>query len=617
MCRFAAVPFVAIWYTETTSKESGLSFPVRTLRLAMAQINTTVGDLESNAKRILQAVDQARRQGADLVAFPEMALPGYPVEDLLLKPQFVDDNIDKLSQIIPACHGITAVIGFIDKQTDIYNAAAVVHDGKLVGVYHKQFLPNYGVFDENRYFQAGAESPVFVINGIGVGVNICEDIWYAAGPTALQAAAGAEVIVNINASPYHAGKWRSRERMLATRASDSGVIVSYTNLVGGQDELVFDGGSVVFDERGDLLARGRAFEEDLVVVDLDVEGVFRTRLHDPRRRKEQLAAEGAEDNAARKVYVSPWRRPEPVEGVPSEDHRPVLAARIDPRDHELPEEVYRALTLGLRDYFFKTAGFKKAVFGLSGGIDSSIVAAIAADALGKDNVVAVCMPSRFSSEGSLIDSKIVADNLGIQCLIIPIEEVFGAYLHTLEQSFADTQPNVAEENVQARIRGNLLMALSNKFGWLVLTTSNKSETATGYTTLYGDMAGGFAVIKDVPKTLVYQLARYRNQADGREVIPQSILDKPPSAELRANQTDQDTLPPYDLLDQILEAYVEEDRSYEELLALGFPEATVQQVIALVDRNEYKRRQAPPGIKITPRAFGRDRRLPIVNRYRSY
>ncbi len=582
----------------------------------MAQINTTVGDLEGNAKRILQAISQARQYGADLVAFPEMALPGYPVEDLLLKPQFVDDNIDKLSQIIPACRGITAVIGFIDKQTDIYNAAAVVHDGKLVGVYHKQFLPNYGVFDENRYFQAGAESPVFVINGIGVGVNICEDIWYATGPTALQAAAGAEVIVNINASPYHAGKWRSRERMLATRASDSGVIVSYTNLVGGQDELVFDGGSVVFDERGELLARGKSFEEDLVIVDLDVEGVFRTRLHDPRRRKEHLAAEGDEYTAARKVYVSPWH--------PSEDHRPALTARIDPRDHELPEEVYHALTLGLRDYVQKS-GFQKVTLGLSGGIDSSIVAAIAADAIGPDNVVGICMPSRFSSEGSLIDAEVVAQNLGIRCMTIPIEEVFTAYLHTLEPpfeslrttSFADAAPNVAEENVQARTRGNLLMALSNKFGWLVLTTGNKSETATGYTTLYGDMAGGFAVIKDVPKTLVYQLAHYRNQAAGRAIIPQSVIDKPPSAELRANQTDQDTLPPYDLLDQILEAYVEEDRSYEELLAMGFPEATVQQVIALVDRNEYKRRQAPPGIKITPRAFGRDRRLPIVNRYRSY
>ncbi|MBI2887148.1 MAG: NAD+ synthase [Chloroflexi bacterium] len=579
---------------------------MRSLRLAMAQINTTVGDLEGNARRILQAVDQARALGVDLVAFPEMALPGYPVEDLLLKPQFIQDNLDQLHRIVAQCRGITAVIGYVDKTDDIYNAAAIVHDGKLVGVYHKQYLPNYGVFDENRYFQAGTEAPVYTINGVGIGVNICEDIWYPTGPAALQALGDAEVIVNINASPYHMGKGSFRERMVATRAADSGVIVAYVNLVGGQDELVFDGGSFVCNERGDLLARGALFQEDLVVADLDVEAVFRTRLHDPRRRKERLVAAGDPHVPHHLVAPAP-DTPRPKSALPARSPLP---------EYDRPAEVYHALTLGLRDYLRKN-GFQKVALGLSGGIDSSLTAAIAADALGKENVVGVAMPSRYSSEGSLADARRLAEALDIRFMVIAIEEVFSAYLHTLEEPFAGTQPNVAEENVQARIRGNLLMALSNKFGWLVLTTGNKSETATGYTTLYGDMAGGFAVIKDVPKTLVYQLARYRNTLGDRPVIPESVFTKVPSAELRPNQSDQDTLPPYDLLDQVLQAYVEEDRSYEELLALGFSEAVVRQVIRLVDGAEYKRRQAPPGIKITPRAFGRDRRLPIVNRYRSY
>ena len=577
---------------------------MRTLRLAMAQINSTVGDLEANARRICDAVDQARDLGANLVAFPEMALPGYPVEDLLLKPQFIDANLAHLRRIAAHCRGITAVVGFIDKTTDIYNAAAIIHDGEVAGVYHKQYLPNYGVFDENRYFRAGSESPVYVIDGVRVGVNICEDIWHPVGPTALQALADAEVIVNINASPYHAGKWRFREQMLATRASDYGVVVSYTNLVGGQDELVFDGGSVIFDERGEPLARGKRFQEDLVVADIDVESVFRTRIHDPRRRQERHTAPMGQHVPVH--HVSEWL------GA----LRTPLPAREPVAPLDLAAEVYQALVLGLGDYVRKS-GFHKVALGLSGGIDSSITAAIAVDALGKDNVMGVAMPSRYSSEGSLIDARLMAENLGISFQVISIEEPFTAYLNTLEAPFAGAAPNVAEENLQARIRGNLLMALSNKFGWLILTTGNKSETATGYSTLYGDMAGGFAVIKDVPKTLVYQLAEYRNLAAGSDLIPRAVIDKAPSAELRPNQTDQDSLPPYDLLDQVLQAYIEEDRSYDEMLAAGFPEAVVQQVSRLVDGSEYKRRQAPPGIKITPRAFGRDRRLPIVNRYRSY
>ena len=571
----------------------------------MAQINSTVGDLAGNAQRIVRGIEQARDMGADLVAFPEMALPGYPVEDLLLKPKFIEDNIKALQKIISECKGIAAVVGFIDSRDDIFNAAAIIHDRGLMGVYHKQYLPNYGVFDENRYFQAGTSAPIFVIQGVNIGVNICEDIWYPSGPIATQAAANAEVIVNINASPYHIEKWRLRETMLATRASDNGVIVTYTNLVGGQDELVFDGGSVAYNERGDLLARGKRFEEDLLLVDLDVEGVFRTRLHDPRRRKDQLAMQ--RDNKPQTFQIS-------MGGMPRE--RPPIPERPPYHEPKLAEEVYEALVLGLRDYMGKS-GIGKVALGLSGGIDSSLVAVLAVDALGKENVFGVAMPSRYSSDGSVADARALAENLDINFSIIPIEGVFTEYLHTLEEPFAGTQPNVAEENLQARVRGNLLMALSNKFGWLILTTGNKSETATGYSTLYGDMAGGFAGIKDVPKTLVYQVCRYANEKAGRELIPESVFTKPPSAELRPDQTDQDTLPPYDMLDQIIQAYVEEDRSYEEMVASGLPAEVVQKVIKLVDFNEYKRRQAPPGIKITPRAFGRDRRLPIVNRYKNF
>jgi len=578
---------------------------MRRFRLALAQINTTVGDLEGNSAKILDYIYRARQLRADLVAFPELAITGYPPEDLLFKPSFIRDNRRKLDEIIGHCQGITAVIGFVDAQGDIHNAAAVAHNGRLVGTYHKMFLPNYGVFDEDRYFKAGSSCPVFVINGVSVGVNICEDIWYATGPTTLQRELGAEVIININASPYHAGKRGFREKMLATRANDNELFVAYVNLVGGQDELVFDGGSMVFNEKGDLLTLGKQFEEDMVLADLDADDVFRYRLHDSRPRKDRSPfGEGVV--TSQRIVVSQQ---------PSSLDKALLAQdKMKPLDYEA--EVYSALVLGTRDYVRKN-GFQKVLIGLSGGIDSSFTAMVAVDALGKENVVGVTMPSRFSSEESISDSKWLASNLGIPCWVIPIEDPFVGFLEALKEPFKGTQPNVAEENVQARVRGDILMALSNKFGWLVLTTGNKSEMATGYCTLYGDMAGGFAVIKDVPKTLVYRLSAYRNQQAGKELIPRTVMEKEPTAELRPNQKDTDSLPPYPVLDPILQAYVEEDKSWDEIVGMGFDEATVKRVIRMVDTNEYKRRQAPPGVKITPRAFGRDRRLPIVNRYRGW
>jgi len=573
------------------------------LRVGMAQINTTVGDFKGNTQKILEAVAEARSLGVDVLTFPELAICGYPPEDLLLKPQFIEENLRSLDKIVAGSTGLTTVVGFVDAKGDIYNAAAVIHDGKLAGVYHKIYLPNYGVFDENRYFRAGSECPVYIIAGVGVGINICEDIWYEAGPATAQAYSGAEVIVNISASPYHFGKGDFRERMLATRASDNVAIFAYNNLVGGQDELVFDGNSLVLDEKGQLIVRGKQFEEDLIVADLDVESVFRTRLHDPRWRKETLVLEEQR-----------WRETKiVVSEAPLASPKPPLPQR-QLQVHSLPGEIYDALVLGTRDYVCKN-GFEKVVIGLSGGIDSSLVATIAVDALGPSNVVGVAMPSRYSSPASTSDAELLARNLGIKLMTIPIEKAFQAYLEMLAKAFEGAEPNVAEENIQARIRGNILMALSNKFGWLVLTTGNKSEMATGYTTLYGDMAGGFAVIKDVPKTTVYELARCRNSLAGYELIPSIIIGKQPSAELRPEQRDTDTLPPYELLDPVLTAYVEEDKSVEQIIAKGFDQEAVKRTAQLVDRSEYKRRQAPPGIKITPRAFGRDRRLPITNRFK--
>jgi NAD+ synthase (glutamine-hydrolysing) len=574
------------------------------LRVGLAQINTTVGDLDGNAAKVLEYVDRARELGVDLLSFPEMTITGYPPEDLLLRPQFIRDNLAVLQRVVKGCQGITVVVGFVDRDHDVHNATAMIHDGRLVDVYHKQFLPNYGVFDENRYFQAGTRCPVYVVAGIGVGANICEDIWYPDDPLRAQAHAGAQVIININGSPYHIGKRRFREHMLATRASDYSVFICYTNQVGGQDELVFDGASMVVSPWGEVLAQAAAFEEELLICDLDVEEAFQARLHEPRRRRRRVAS-GASTSVA-KVQVS---------DEPLAEKKPRVRRRCA-RSMGDDAEVYSALVLGTRDYLLKN-GFRKVVIGLSGGIDSSLVAAIAVDALGSENVVGVAMPSRFSSEGSVRDARELADSLGIQLMIIPIEEPFSAFLDLLSEPFADTEFGVAEENIQSRIRGLIIMALSNKFGWLVLATGNKSEMATGYATLYGDMAGGFAVIKDVPKTLVYSLARYRNGLAPKPVIPQSVIEKEPSAELRPDQRDVDTLPSYETLDSILEAYVEEDKGVEAIAGMGFDEELVKRVMTMVDRNEYKRRQAPPGVKISPRAFGRDRRLPMANRYKGF
>ena len=558
-----------------------------TLRVALAQINLTVGDLAGNTAKIIEYVDRAQAVRADLVAFPELAVTGYPPEDLVFRSQFVSDNLDRMHEIAEASKGIAVVFGFVDRDPELRNAAAVAYDGTLVGVYHKKRLPNYGVFDEQRYFVPGTDCPVYVVGGAAVGFNVCEDIWFEEedDPIVLQAGTGAGLIVTINGSPYHAGKLREREEMVSALARRHGVHLAYVNLVGGQDELVFDGASLVFGPDGDLVARGSQFEEELVVADLE--------LDTPRDRSATVTVSEERQD--------PARPPVPERTV---------------RSYDEVGEVYAALVLGTRDYVRK-CGFGKVLVALSGGIDSSLVATIAADALGLENVVAVFMPSRFSSEESDIDARELAKNLGIELRTISIEDPFSTYLDVLAKDFKGTEWGLAEENAQSRIRGNLIMALSNKFGWLVLTTGNKSEMATGYATIYGDMAGGFAVIKDVPKTMVYELAEHRNRLGPEAVIPRSVIEKAPTAELRPDQKDEDSLPPYAVLDPVLKAYVEDDLGFEEIVGLGFDEDTVKQTIALVDRSEYKRRQAPPGIKITPRNFGRDRRMPIANRYRPF
>ena len=560
-----------------------------------------MGVIEVNARMVMAGMDWARALYCDVVAFPELVLTGYPPEDLLFKPAFIEANLRALADVARASRGLTAVVGFVDKRDDIFNAAAVLHDGAHAGTYHKQYLPNYGVFDENRYFQSGTESPVFTLGDTIIAANICEDIWYPTGPTTLQALGGAELVLSINASPYHAGKGRFREKMLATRAADDLVCLAFVNTVGGQDELIFDGQSLIFNEKGECVARGKAFEEDFVVADLDLDEVFRVRLHDSRRRKEKLRATA---NPPRRVSLPSLPAPAPRPKPPL--HEVTVLEPVD--------EIYRALVLGTHDYVTKN-GFSHVVLGLSGGIDSSLVAAIACEALGAANVTGVTMPSQFSSAGTRGDAARLGRNLGIEFLRLPITPVLRAYRRALAKPFKGLKEDVTEENLQARIRGNYLMALSNKFGWLVLTTGNKSEIGVGYSTLYGDMAGGFAVIKDVPKTLVYQVAEHVNRRAGRDVIPRSVFERPPSAELRPDQTDQDTLPPYEVLDAILEAYVEGDQGVADIVGRGFEAPTVKRVIAMVDRNEYKRRQGPIGIKITPRAFGKDWRLPIVNRFR--
>ena len=578
---------------------------MRMLRIGLCQINTTVGDIEGNTRKILDYIARGKRMKADLLAFPEMAITGYPPEDLLFMPKFIEADLKAVKRIAQATSSITVLVGFVDKDGDIFNAAALLHDGKIVDSYAKTFLPNYGVFDEDRYFQPGKENFIFILRSTPIGPSICEDLWYPGDPIRTQAlSGGAELIVNISSSPYHAGKSAYREKMISTRASDNVAIVAYCNLVGGQDDLVFDGGSVIFDQTGNLIARGKQFEEDLILADLDMEAVFRMRLHDPRIRKERLASE---EKTLKRIDLPNYsRQARKRPPIPKKENRPL----------DRLSEIYAALVLGTGDYIRKN-GFRTVLIGLSGGIDSALTAAIAVDALGKKGVVGVTMPSQYSSKGSIDDSELLARNLGIRLIKIPITEIFQAYLKTLSPSFKGLKPGVTEENIQARIRGNVLMALSNKFGWLVLTTGNKSEMSVGYCTLYGDMAGGFAVLKDVPKILVYELARHRNKEERKETIPRNTFMKPPSAELRPDQKDEDSLPPYPILDPILKAYVEEDKGLEEIAKMGFKEGLIKQIIQLVDRNEYKRRQSPPGVKITHRALGKDRRLPVTNKYRNF
>jgi NAD+ synthase (glutamine-hydrolysing) len=534
----------------------------RPLRIALAQVNAVVGDIAGNVGKVLDFCGKARDAGADLAVFPEMVLPGYPPEDLLLRASFVEENLEAWREVAGASGGLTVVAGFVDRDARgrLFNAAGVASGGRVLGVYRKMHLPNYGVFDEMRYFRRGTAPMVFPAGAARAGITVCEDIWVRRGPVPREAREGADVIVNISASPYHAGKWEERLDLVAAHARRQRLPVAYCNLVGGQDELVFDGGSMVVSPRGEVIARGAMFSEDLLFCEIG----------------------GTSEGGA--------------------------LAPIPP----LEEEIFRALVLGTRDYVEKNR-FPGAIVGLSGGIDSSLVAAVAAEALGPSRVLGVTLSSPFTSRESVEDAHALAGNLGIRCLDLSIAEAFSALRRALAEPFAGRAEDTTEENLQARIRGTILMALSNKFGDLVLTTGNKSEMSVGYATLYGDMAGGFAVIKDVFKTMVYRVSRWYNGRCGRDVIPARVLAKPPSAELRPGQKDSDSLPEYGLLDPILKMYVEEDRSVPEMTAAGYPEETVRRVVRLVDRSEYKRRQAPPGVKITPRALGKDRRMPITNR----
>ncbi|MFH1025908.1 MAG: NAD+ synthase [Nitrospirota bacterium] len=579
---------------------------MRSMRIALAQINPTVGDLEGNVSKIIDYLQRAKRVDADLIAFPELAVTGYPPEDLLLKSQFIDANLQALKRIQESVSDITAIVGFVDRKNDIYNAAALIHNKEIIDVYHKVYLPNYGVFDEYRYFQAGVRYPIYRIGDAWIGINICEDIWYPEGPARIQSLAGAEVILNINASPYHIGKGRLREEMLSTRAFDNIVILAYLNTVGGQDELIFDGHSLILDQDGNVIIRGKQFEEDLIIADLNFEGIMMKRIHTPRRRQEVM---NIEKGTVEKITVSRKK-------LSHKEKRLPVRPKSGYRTFDTMEEVYTALILGTSDYVKKN-GFKGVVIGLSGGIDSSLVASIAADALNAQNVNGLFMPSPYTSKGSREDAYALADNLGIKVRDVPIDTIMKSYRDALTKDFSGKPSDVTEENLQARIRGNILMAFSNKFGWLVLTTGNKSEMSVGYATLYGDMAGGFAVIKDVPKTMVYQLCRWKNDHAGRVIIPERMFTKEPTAELRPGQKDTDTLPPYSVLDPILKAYIEEDRTFEEILSFGYDVEGSRKVIRMIDSSEYKRRQSPPGIKITQKAFGRDRRFPITNRYRGF
>jgi len=559
-------------------------FIMRQLRITLAQINTTVGDLEVNADLALDAVREAESLGSDLIVFPELTITGYPPEDLLLKPGFLSRSRTALMRFAQGVGDICAVVGFVDGDGPIFNAAAIVHGGMIHSVYHKMFLPNYGVFDEKRYFAAGEKPMSFMLSNIAVGLNICEDTWVEDGPHCiLYTDHHVDLLLNLSASPFHAGKIRERVEMLSRRSRSGNTGIVYVNLVGGQDEIVFDGGSMVFDRQGKRILKLPSFEESLATLDMVFEGDLPPRIP-----------------SCANIKISSKDRP-PID--------PVVT-----RDMNKDEEILEALVVGTRDYIRKN-GFSKVVIGLSGGIDSSLVAAVAVRALGPENVIGVTMPSKYTSSGTRSDAEILAGNLGIRFMEIPLSDIFDSFCETLAGSFEGCEADVTEENLQARIRGTILMAMSNKFGWLVLTTGNKSEMATGYATLYGDMAGGFAVIKDVPKLTVFRISRLINEQAGREIIPESVITRPPSAELRPDQKDSDSLPEYDILDPILKAYIEDDMGVDNIVDLGFDRETVRRVVRLCDISEYKRRQAPPGVKITPRAFGRDRRLPITNRFR--
>jgi NAD+ synthase (glutamine-hydrolysing) len=571
------------------------------VRLALAQINTVVGDLDGNRDRIVARIAEAREAGADLVLVPELAVTGYPPEDLLLRPGFLRAAARTLEEVAAATEGIAALVGFPELEGDLYNACAVCVDGRVAAVYRKHFLPNYGVFDEDRYFQSGRELVLLRCGEALVGPTVCEDVWQPGPPATDLALAGAHLIANISASPFHLGKGTEREEMLATRARDNACWIAYVNAVGAQDELIFDGQSLVLDESGRVVVRGPAFEEALLLVDVDATTAVARRLRDARRRS--LARARRDLPEARLVDV-------PAGGPSGRAHvEPVVAPLLG----EL-EEMRLAVELGLADYVRKN-GFADVVLGISGGVDSALTAALAAEALGPEHVVCVSMPSRYSSPETRADARRSAEAVGARFLEIPIDPVVDAVGAALAEAFAGTEPGTAEENVQARVRGLVVMALSNKFGWLALATGNKSELSVGYATLYGDMAGGFALLKDVYKTDVYRLARHLNERAGREVVPSSVLERAPSAELRPDQRDEDSLPPYSKLDDVLEAYVELDSSREELMSDGFDPDVVERAIALIDRAEFKRRQAAPGVKLRPKAFGRDRRIPITNRWR--
>jgi len=531
------------------------------MKIAIAQINTTVGDINGNFERIISSITKAKNEKAELIIFPELTLTGYPPRDLLIKKSFIQKNIEVLHQLVEYTKNIAIIVGFVDKKDgELFNAAALISDRKIIGIYHKVHLPNYDVFDEKRYFSAGNSINIFELKGVKLGITICEDIWINDGPVRQLKKKGAELIVNISASPFHSGKGKIRLNVAEKQAKENNIPIIYCNLIGGQDDLIFDGRSYVLNKKGKLVHQSNAFVEELSFV----------------------------DNIESKTEIEYYENEN--------------------------ESIFKALVLGVKDYFRKN-NFKNAVIGLSGGIDSALTAAIAVDALGNENVRGVTMPSKFSSEGSISDSIDLAKNLAIECDIVPIKDIYTSYLKSLKTQFAGTQFNVAEENIQARVRGNILMALSNKFGYLVLTTGNKSESSVGYSTLYGDMAGGLAVISDVLKNKVYELSVYINDLKGKEIIPVSTITKPPSAELRDDQKDSDSLPEYEVLDPILKAYVEDDLSKEKIVGLGFEEALVTRIINLVDRNEYKRQQAALGLRITSRAFGQGRRMPITNLWR--